>query len=63
MTNISAGNFIPNLTDFGVYNQKIVQAVNQLNETDRVFRLLVDWVGFKKKICIGAPHIEDILSQ
>lgn len=38
---------IPGSTDFRLLDKRVVEAFRQLRETDRMTRLLVDWLGFK----------------
>lgn len=35
-------------TDFGLYDRKVVEAFCQLTERERMFRGVIDWLGFKK---------------
>ncbi|ADE39236.1 glycosyltransferase family 2 protein [Candidatus Puniceispirillum marinum] len=39
---------IPNSTDFRLLDQSVVEAIRQIGEKDRIFRGIVDWVGFNR---------------
>lgn len=36
----------PSIANFGIYHQKVIQAVCQMRESIRVFPIMVRWVGF-----------------
>ena len=56
MNIIGSKDFIANLTDFGLYDRKIIDAYRKLNETERVFKDLIRWIGFKRsQISFTAP--------
>lgn len=40
----------PSSTDFRLFDYKVITAINKLDEKDRLFRGLADWVGFKKTV-------------
>ena len=48
MKSISDLDSHPSSTDFRLYSKNVVQAICKLEEKDRIFRGLADWVGFKK---------------
>lgn len=48
MRSVSTLDTTRNSTDFRLYDQKVVLALNKLQEKVRIFRGLADWVGFKK---------------
>lgn len=50
MNSISDLDTRPSSTDFRLFDNKVVTAINKLDEKDRLFRGLADWVGFKKTV-------------
>jgi dolichol-phosphate mannosyltransferase len=48
MTRYSEINIPPNSTDFRLLDKKVVQALCTFSERTRMFRGLIDWMGFKK---------------
>lgn len=38
----------PTVANFGIYHQKVIQAVCQMRESIRVFPIMVHWVGFQQ---------------
>ena len=41
-------NPVPNSTDYRLIDKAVISAINSVSEKDRIFRGLVDWVGFKR---------------
>ncbi len=48
MSKISGTSFISNNTDYRILDQKVVQAFSLATERQRIFRGIIDWMGFKK---------------
>lgn len=48
ISNISSVSIIPNETDFRLINREVIEAFNGLNESNRMTRALIDWLGFKR---------------
>jgi len=48
MTRFSDVNIPPNSTDFRLLDQKVIQALCRFPERTRMFRGLIDWMGFRK---------------
>lgn len=48
MTRFSEINIPPNSTDFRLLDKKVIQALCTFSERTRMFRGLIDWMGFKK---------------
>ena len=48
MSKVSGVNMRPNTTDFRLYDKKVIQAFRNVTERDRMFRGIMDWMGFKK---------------
>lgn len=48
MAKISGLDMVSQTTDFRLYDKKVVVAFNQATERDRMFRAIMDWMGFKK---------------
>lgn len=38
---------VPNSTDFRMYDKKVIDAFKSATEQDRIFRGIIDWLGFK----------------
>lgn len=49
INNISNVNITPKSTDFRLYDQKIVLEFMRITERNRMFRGIMDWMGFKRK--------------
>ena len=46
---------VPNSTDFRLLDRKVINEFNRLNETSRMTRALIDWLGFRRAyICFDA---------
>jgi dolichol-phosphate mannosyltransferase len=56
---LTGTSFDPSIANFGIYHQKVIQAVCQMRESIRVFPIMVRWVGFKQ-IAIPVEHAERI---
>jgi polyisoprenyl-phosphate glycosyltransferase len=48
MSKISGVKMKPHTTDFRLYDKKVIQAFRNVTERDRMFRGIMDWMGFKK---------------
>ena len=48
MTRFSEINIPPNSTDFRLLDKKVIQALCTFSERTRMFRGLIDWMGFRK---------------
>ena len=48
MSKISNTDFVPNSTDFRIFDKKVVEAFSLTTEHQRIFRGIIDWMGFKK---------------
>ena len=48
MSKISGVEMKPNTTDYRLYDKKVIKAFRNLTERDRMFRGIMDWMGFKK---------------
>ena len=48
MSYISQTTFIPNSTDYRIFDKKVVSAFSLATERQRIFRGIIDWMGFKK---------------
>ena len=47
MSKISDVEIIPNTTDYKLIDQKVIQALKKFTERNRMFRGLIDWMGFE----------------
>lgn len=57
MQKFSDVNIPPNSTDFRLLDKKVVQTICTFSERTRMFRGLIDWLGFKKSnIYFAAPN-------
>jgi len=50
MTKFSDINIPPNSTDFRLIDKKVVETLNRFSERTRMFRGLIDWLGFKRDL-------------
>jgi dolichol-phosphate mannosyltransferase len=48
MSKISGLNMVSQTTDFRLYDKKVVAAFRQATERNRLFRGIMDWLGFRK---------------
>lgn len=48
MSKISQTDFMRGSTDFRLYDQQVVKQFSMFKERIRIFRALIDWMGFKK---------------
>jgi len=48
MSKISSIDMASQTTDFGLYDNKVIKAFCLVTERDRIFRGVVEWMGFKK---------------
>lgn len=48
MALVSEVDFVPRATDFRLMDRKVIEAFKSMGERERIFRGLVDWLGFKK---------------
>jgi dolichol-phosphate mannosyltransferase len=48
MSKISQTDFIRGSTDFRLYDQQVVKQFSMFKERIRIFRALIDWMGFRK---------------
>jgi polyisoprenyl-phosphate glycosyltransferase len=48
MSKFSGVKMLPQTTDFRLYDKKVVQAFRHLTERGRMFRGIMDWMGFRK---------------
>jgi len=48
MSKFSGVKMIPQTTDFRLYDKKVVQAFRHLTERGRMFRGIMDWMGFRQ---------------
>lgn len=48
MAKISGLNMVSQTTDFRLYDKKVINAFCQTTERERMFRALMDWLGFEK---------------
>ena len=48
MAKISGLNMVSQTTDFRLYDKKVIDAFCQTTEHERMFRALMDWLGFEK---------------
>ena len=39
----------PNLSNFGIYNRKVIDALLSMRESNRGFTAFIKWMGFKQK--------------
>jgi glycosyltransferase involved in cell wall biosynthesis len=64
---LSEQKLIPGSTDFRLIDRQVQQAFLQLNESDRITRGLIDWLGFKRHLITFTPkrrqHGEAAYSQ
>lgn len=57
MSRISQTEFISGSTDFRLYDYKVVKQFSKFNERVRIFRALIDWMGYTKSyIYFDAPE-------
>lgn len=54
---LAGTNFNNKVANFGIYNQKVVRAICSMQESIRVFPLMVSWVGFKSTV-LPVAHAE-----
>lgn len=48
MSNISGLDMRPQTTDFRLYDKKVIKAFKHATERERLFRGIMDWMGFRK---------------
>lgn len=48
INSISETKLVPKATDFRLVDRQVVDALNELNERNRMTRSLIDWLGFKR---------------
>jgi dolichol-phosphate mannosyltransferase len=48
MSKISGVNMVPKGTDFRLYDQKVVKAFIRTTERERMYRGIMDWMGFRR---------------
>jgi len=48
MSKVSSLQSYENLTDFGIYDSKVMSSFVRTTERNRVFRGLIDWMGYKR---------------
>ncbi|MHB9100968.1 MAG: glycosyltransferase family protein [Sulfuricella sp.] len=48
MSQISGLDMVSQTTDFRLYDKKVVAAFSQATERERMFRGIMDWLGFRK---------------
>lgn len=48
MKKISGINLKPNTTDFRLYDKKVVKAFMKVTERERMYRAIMDWMGFSR---------------
>ena len=48
MSKISGVKMEPQTTDFRLYDKKVIQVFRNVTERQRMFRGIMDWMGFKK---------------
>lgn len=48
MKKISGINLVANTTDFRLYDKKVVKAFKRATERERMFRAIMDWMGFRR---------------
>jgi polyisoprenyl-phosphate glycosyltransferase len=53
---MSEQKLLPGSTDFRLIDQAVLQAFLQLQESDRITRGLIDWLGFRRQIITFQPH-------
>ena len=47
----------PSVANFGIYNRKVVDVINNMKQTNRYFPLLVQWAGFEST-AIDVEHAQ-----
>ena len=48
MSKISGTSFIANTTDFRIFDKKVAEVFSRTTERQRMFRGIIDWMGFKR---------------
>ena len=48
MSKISGTSFIENTTDFRIFDKKVAEVFSMTTERQRLFRGIIDWIGFKR---------------